>query len=385
MSRIDSIMEDTSDDVSTEQVEGSDRISSIMDMDYEVEEKTAEPEDKGLKSEHTPTGEKEVQKKEEKEDKEEKKEKKEEKEDEEKEEKEEEKKEEGKRKYKYKVDGEVVEEELSDEEVAAAISGRKAIQKRFTELDKEKKQVFSQKKELDETVNYVKNEMSQLRDSFESVITEFSKTGFVNKNPVDGVFNLLDKMGLDAKEYDKALFFHFIPEVAKFLDMDDTAREAYLLKKENGWLQKERDKISQKEKETSEYRSNLEKENSAKRQAGLSEESFNELKEELETKFGLENLKTEQVIKWSREKPFYDRAEKISELVPGTDIVKVARILIEYPETTDEWMLDKLGYKQVLKEKAKEEFKGKIPPKVSKAKGYDEDEDDELFKQLRRR
>jgi hypothetical protein len=391
MSRIDDVMEadDSSEPGSIES--GADRVKSIMDSDYEQKDESIEPEDKKIMDDQTPSS-KPEDKKEKKEPKSDKKDEKEdeekgEKEDKEEEKKEEEKKADEKKKYKYKVDGVEIEEELSDEEVASAISGRKAIQKRFLEIDKEKKSVQKERETFNKDFEYVKSELGTLRSSFEDVISDFTKTGQVNKNPVDGVYNLLDKMGLDTKEYDKALFFHFIPEVAKFMDMDENGREAYLLKKENGWLQKGRDKLAEKEHQANEYRSKLESENSLKRQAGLSEESFTELKEELETKHGLQNLTTEQVVQWNSERPFYNRAEAIAEKVPGVDVIKVAKILLEFPETTDEWMLEQFGYKQILEKKAMSELKGKIPPKPSAKKVTSEDteEDEEFFKQFRRR
>jgi hypothetical protein len=361
----------------------SGRIDSIMESDYEeAEVKSVEPEDNKLKSEVTPSS-GDVKKEEKKEDK---KEEKEEKKEEKKDKKEEEKKEAEKKKYKYKVDGQEIEEELTDEEVNSAISGRKAIEKRFAEINREKTNLKKEKESFQKDYEYVKNEMMELKQSFDSVIGDFKKTGVVNKNPVDGMYNLLDKMGLDVKEYDKALFYHFVPEVAKFLDMDDTGREAFLLRKDNEWYQKERDKLTKKEQETSEYRSKLEQENSLKRQNGISEEQFSELKDELETKFGLENLNTEQVIQWSKERPSYARAENIAKLVPGTDIIKVARILLEFPETTDEWMLEQLGYKEAKEKQVMDQIKDKIPAKNFKGNAQDaDDEDDELFKNFRRR
>lgn len=385
MSRIDDVME--MDDSADETQSNGDRMSSIMDDDYEKKETSVEPEDTKIQDEQIPSSEK-VEKTEKKEEKKESKpkEKKEDESEEKEEEKEEEVKEE-KKKYKYKLDGQDFEEELSDEEVASAISGRKAIQKRFLDIDKEKKAFAKDKESFEKRSDYVKSEMSTLRESFENVINDFTKTGLVNKNPVDGVYNLLDKMGLDTKEYDMALFHHFVPEVARFLDMDETGREAFMLKKENGWLQKGRDRLIEKEKETNAYRSKLESENSLKRQAGLSEETFAELKDELETKFKMPNLNTEQIIQWSKEKPSYQKAELIAEKIPNVDIVKVAKIFLEFPETTEEWMLDQLGYKKILETKAMNDLKSKIPaqPKAKKVSSEDTEEDDEFFKQFRRR
>ena len=206
-----------------------------------------------------------------------------------------------------------------------------------TEFDKSKKEFESQRKMFDEDLNFVKSEMKGVRDSFESVIQSFTKEGYVKENPLNGVYNLLDKMGLDAKEYDKAMFFHYLPEVSKFLDLDETGREAYLLRKDNEWLSKSAQKIEDQKREAAEYRAKLEKENSIKVQAGISEEKYSELANEFKEKFNLDKLTTEQVVEWNQLKPMYERAERLSRMVENkVDPVKLTKIIAQNPEVSDE-------------------------------------------------
>ena len=385
MSRLDDVMEMEDDSSeSSGPASNGDRMSSIMEDDYEpVDEPAKDPEETEIKDDPIPSSDKpkeEKEKKEKKEDKEE------EEDDKKKEEKKEEPKPTDKKKIKYKVDGQEVEEEVSEQDLINDYSGQKAIQKRFLEIDKSKKELAQKEENFQKEFNYVKQEMQDVRASFSTVIEDFQKTGRVNGNPLEGIFNLVDNLGLDVKEYDKLLFSHYIPEVARFLDMDESSREAFILKKENDWLRKGSDKIESQKKQNAEMKRKLEEDNSLKRQNGISEESFAELKNELEGRFNLQNLTTEQVIQWSKERPSYTRAEAIAEKVPGVDVVKIAKILLEFPDTTDDWMLEQLGYKQLLEKKASEELKSKIPPKQpQKKKSMDDEEDDELFKQFRRR
>lgn len=385
MSRLDDVMEMEDDSSeSSGPASNGDRMSSIMEDDYEpVDEPAKDPEETEIKDDPIPSSDKP---KEEKEKKEKKEYKEEEEDDKKKEEKKEEPKPTDKKKIKFKVDGQEVEEEVSEQDLINNYSGQKAIQKRFLEIDKSKKELAQKEDNFQKEFNYVKQEMQDVRASFSTVLEDFKKTGRVNGNPLEGIFNLVDNLGLDVKEYDKLLFSHYIPEVARFLDMDESAREAFILKKENDWLRKGSDKIESQKKQNAEMKRKLEEDNSLKRQNGISEESFNELKSELEGRFNLQNLNTEQVIQWSKERPSYTRAEAIAEKVPGIDVVKIAKILIEFPDTTDDWMLEQLGYKQLLEKKASEELKSKIPPKQpQKKKSMDDEEDDELFKQFRRR
>lgn len=380
---LQAIMSDDSAEESAEapatKQSGADRMNSIMDIDYEDEETVEDPEDDGVEEKLPLNAKAETEEKEEK-----KGPKKEEEKDEEKEKLEAKKKIEAeKKKYSYKADGEDVEEELTDEEVKSRLSGSRAIQKRFTELDQQKKQVLSQKQEAEETVNYVKSEMLGLKESFSKDIEEFKTNGMVKGNPAKSIYNLLDKMGLDTAQFEKALFFHHLPEAAKFLDMGDAERDAFLLGRENEWLRKRQDAIKGQEREVAERKTKLEQENSLKRQAGISEELFSELKEELAAKTNLKDLNTDQVLEWHKVKPFYTRAEAMAEKVQGADVHKIARILLEFPDTTDEWMLEQLGYKAQEEKKLVDKLAAKAP-KPSARKVVDDDRDD-LFDSMRRR
>lgn len=364
-------------------VDSGDRLSSIMDSDYDrSDEKSNEPEENGIEDDQIPSSEKPKEKKSDKEedDLKEKSEDKEKKDDDLK------KVEPEKKKIKYKVDGQEIEEEVTEQDLINDFSGRKAIQKRFNEIDAKNKEYVKKEQALESERNWLKKEMQDVRSSFSGAIDEFIKTGIVKQNPIDGIYNLLDKMGLDSKEYDKMLYSHFVPEVAKFLDLDEVGREAFMLKRENDWYKKGQSKLEENNRQTAEAQRKLSEENSLKRQAGISEEQFNELKSELEDKYDLQGLNTEQVLQWAKEKPAYNRAESIAEKVPGIDIVKVAKILLEFPDTTDDWMLEQLGYKKVVENKLLNDLKDKIPAKPRAKKGTDEeDEDYEMFKQFRRR
>jgi len=368
--------EDSSEDTVTSST-GKDRVSSLMDMEYEEDtDKSVEPKETGIQKDPILNAKKESSDEEEKEDKKPKEEK------ETKEEKEEKKIEAEKKRYAYKADGEDVEEELTDEELKSRLSGSRAIQKRFTELDQKNKEFAKKEQEVNETVNYVKQELAGIKDGFEKDINEFKQNGVVKGNPIKSIYNLIDKMGLDAAEYEKAVFFHHLPEVAKFLDMDDSQRDAFLLGRENEWLRKRQDAVKGKEREAAEYKANLEKENSVKRQAGVSEELFSELKEELSAK-GIDKPTTDQILEWHKVKPAYTRAEGITKLVPDADIHKVAKLLLEFPQTTDEWMLNELGYKSQQDKKIVEELKAKaVKPK---AKPVEDEDEDPLFDSFRGR
>lgn len=359
---------------------GRGRISSIMNMDYNTDDaEVDDPEENGLSSGHgTPA---KSDKKEEV---------KEEKEPDAKEEKEVVEKEEPQKKtVKYKVDGQEITEEVTDQDLINSYSGQKALQKRFTEFDRSKKEFEREKEQITEKHKYVIDEIGSVENGFRDIVKEFSENGYTKGNPLDTVYNLLDKMNIDTASYEKALFFHMIPQVSEFLDMSDEGRDAYLLRRENEWFHKKQHKLAEGQRANSEQRRKLEEENSVKKQYGVSEEKFAELKDELVNRFGVDvkKIKTENVLAWSQEKPAYDRAALLVEKA-GSDkngIIKIARLVLEHPTITDDEILDALGYKEKQARDLKEKLGDKIPPKAAPKRSVDLEVDEDFNKRFRRR
>lgn len=391
---IEALMAETNAEMSGEPSEspslksesGRSRVNSIMNMDYDSDdEETADPEDTGIKKgDAIPKVEKKEEQREEKEPaKEEEK--------EEKEEKEEEPKKEGpeKKLVKYKVDGQEFEEEVTEQDLINSYSGQKALQKRFTEFDKTKKEFEKEKERVVANHNYVLDEVGQVEDGFKQIVKEFNELGYTKSDPVGVVYNLLDKMNIDPASYEKALFFHMIPQVHSFLEMSDEGRDAFLLKKENEWFHKKQHKLVEGQRANSEQKKRLEEENSIKQRYGVSEERFSELREELVEKFGInpKDLSTEKVIGWSLEKPAFDRASALVEKAGGDQktAFKVAKLLLDHPQTTDDEILNAFGYKDKQAEELKVKLAGKIPPKAAPKKNVYDDVDEDFNKRFRRR
>lgn len=370
------------------------RVSSIMDADYDVDNKETppEPEEDGKKDKtpikndkdeddaKTKKTEKKEAEKEEK-DKDQKKEDKKEGENKE-------KKESEKKLIKYKVDGVEVEEEVDEQELINNFSGRKSLQKKFTQLDIEKKTFQKEKDALETRNKTIEDYLNGNKLKFEKIISNFEKKGVVEGDPTEAFFDMIDKMELDVSKYDKAMFFHYVPLVADFLDMSDAERKAFLLEKDNGWFRKKQESFAQKEEANRQYRAKLESENSAKREAGLNEEQFVELKEELQSM--LEDgakVDVSKVLEWHKIKPSFLRAKSLVDKAGKGNVWKLTGLISEYPDTTDTELLTALGYKESEQKKLETELKDKIPsrPTVTKKQKAEFDEEDlELIKQFRR-
>lgn len=371
------------DSESTETVsDASNRMSSIMDMEYETEKKSEPEVDVDIKDEPKPSDEKpkktekKVERKEEDDS-----------EDEESEDDEEEEKKEEKKKFKYKVDGEEIEEEVTDEDIKAALSAKKASLKKINELNVERKQYQAKVAEAEENVNYVKTEMHGLRSDFEKGIEAFKKTGVNSSNPIAPIYNLLDKMGLDTAQFDKAALFYFLPMAEKFSALSDEGKELFLSRHENEWHKRRQASLEKQKNETAEQQRKFQEESSELRKANISTELKSELENEL-SEMGVKDINYKKVIEWNALKPSYLRAQGIAEKVPGTNINKIAKILVEFPDTTDEMILEHLGYKELEKEKVSRKLAESQPKEAQrkpKTKDRMEEEVDNMFNKMFRR
>jgi len=226
-----------------------------------------------------------------------------------------------------------------------------------------------------------------MRTEFEDIVNQYSTRGTVNKNPLAVVNDLLDKMGIDSNIYNRALFDNMLPEVANFLDMTDVEREAHFTRKENEYLKKMSSRFDARDSELRSKEEIQSKEMNLIRQSGLSLEAFHSLRDELE-EAGHEDVTAEKIVDYAKVKPSLDRAVKLVARVGGNDsglAHKVAEILIKFPTTTDEEILNYIDPSR----KAEEAIKDRQPvkkPNIRAAISQDDDEEDaEEYKKFMRR
>ena len=366
--------------------DASNRLSSIMDMEYEskvapIVDEDVEDDKKPAPSDEQPKEKKKASKSKGDSDDED--------ESEEGDDKEEEKevKEEEKKKIKYKVDGQEEEIEATEEDIKSALSAKSANLKKLNELNVEKKQWQAKIAESDEAVNYVKQEMGTLRGEFEKGIETFKKNGVNSGNPLSPIYNLLDKMGLDTASFDKAALFYFLPMAEKFSALSDEGKELFLSRHENEWHKRKQSSLEKQRSETAEQQRKFQEESSELRKANISSELRSELEKEL-ADMGVKSIDHKKVIEWNQVKPTYLRAQGIAEKVPGTNTNKIARILLEFPDTTDEEILNHLGFKDLEKDTVSRklaESKPKGSQVLRKSEDKIEEEVDNMFKTMFRR
>lgn len=376
---IDAEMQDIETDLELES-ETDGRTESIMDLEDEeahIEEK--KPTDEELNKDKEKTKSKKDEDSDEEDSEEE-----EDSEDEELEEEKEDKEDEPKngRSLKIKVDGKDQEKFYTDEELASAISAKEASLKRFNEVDKKNKDLEKREKEFTTKYDFVKKELSDTRSSFENLINDFVQNKKVTSNPLNSVYNLLDKMGLDTAQFDKAVLYHHIPIVAKFLDMTDEGRELFLTRHENEW-HKRKTAVNEKEfKRVADYEAKLKEDNSKINQAGLTTEDVQSISEEL-SQMGIKDVTLDKVIEWKQLKPIYKRAENIASKIGKSDMTnKIANLLASFPDFTDEELLNNLGYKEAKKKELDDKIRTKGKPSVRKESKVEDAEIDEMFSSM---
>lgn len=296
------------------------------------------------------------------------------------------------RTVKVKIDGKEIEVPLKD--LKADYSGKQAISKRFNEFNKEKLAFEKTRKQYDADINNIQSEVSELRSGFESVVNEYKKNGFLSKSPMHTVNTLLDKLGINSYDFERAMFEHQLPEYAKFFDMSEVEQDAYFAKRENEFLRKRDQSLAERTQAAQASTARQQEEFNLIKNAGLTSEKYNELFEELEA-LGDEEISVEKVVEFSRIKPSLDRAgEIISKTKKSGDtnlIGQVASLLMQYPQTTEEEIISHIdgsavGAQMAKDLKDKEDFTVKTRPKKSATAFTEEDEDFdmEMFKTLRR-
>ena len=284
-------------------------------------------------------------------------------------------------KVKVKVNGNEIEVALQD--VINSYSGQQEIQRRFTEFDKQKKTWEKETAQEKEFSSYVKNEIGELRGSFDSLINQYQKNGYIDQDPLSSVNQLLDKMGINSNMFNRALFEHNLPEYAKFFNMTDVERDAYFTKKENDYLRRKEQGFTERDQQVKLREEKQRQDFELIKSAGLDSVKYDELSSEL-LEAGHKDLTAEKVVEYAKQKPTLDKVVQVFQKV-GSDPTQderartVFKIFSDFPETTIEEVLDHLDPQRAALKSAKvlhqkQSKVAKVPPQT--------DEDEELLDQL---
>ncbi len=280
---------------------------------------------------------------------------------------------------KVKINGAETEVPLQD--VINSYSGQQEIQRRFTEFDKTKKAFEIEKKELVGMNDYVKQEIGELRSSFDSLISQYQKNGFMDKNPLEAVNQLLDKMGINSNLFERAVFEHQLPDYAKFFNMSDVERDAYYTKKENDYLRRKEQGFTERDQQVKLREEKQQQDFQLIKDAGLDSVKYDELSNEL-LDAGHKDVTAEKVVEYAKQKPTLDKVVEVFNQL-GTDPMSdqrtrtVFNLLKEFPDTTVDEILEAMdpnraALKTAKALNAKAPKVNKVPSQKNEDSDYDE-------------
>ena len=221
-------------------------------------------------------------------------------------------------------------------ELRNGFSGSKAISKRFTELDKEKKSFVQKEKEISGQIEKSKAFYTELEKKLDS------------ENPYDALEYLVEKSGKSAYDFKyNKLLPAMMDEVVAMLQLDEAGRDAYLAKKENEYLKKGREseqQSKQREQSVTELRARVD----AMREAsGVSEDEYVNAHNEL-TEMGHKDFKPENVIAYVENLRVIDKSVELiksideSKLANREIVRAVAETMKSHPEITAEEIANEL-------------------------------------------
>lgn len=199
---------------------------------------------------------------------------------------------------KVKVDGKS--EKVTLTELRDNYSGKVAYDKKFSEFSEEKKTWEGQKTQYDTEIETVKEHFGNIRQ-----LTEAGMKGEVD--PASSMNYLLDLMGINTVDYNKAMFEHMAGEFDTYTEMTESEREAHWTKKENAYLVKRQESLTKRQSEEKAQVELSQKVHSLREAHSITEEDYVSAEEDL--KATNQTITPEKVIQAAKLKPLLYQAD----------------------------------------------------------------------------
>lgn len=238
-------------------------------------------------------------------------------------------------------------------------SGKVAYNEKFEELAQERQEFDTSFKEFEE-------ERESIIEDIRGV-TDRVKGFFEGKNkPNDALNFMLDSLGIDSFQYNKAVFEQMAEEFINYAQMDEVERDNYWLKQEKEHLLKSNETLAKKteaEKTREESQRHLEE---LRQTHGISEEQYSEAVQDIE-ELG-EEADPETVVRYAAMKPFTLQAEDLVEpYKEQMDDQELHDVVVKISRDLFSGELDKDTIAQILEENYKlDEYISEANSKVVK-------------------
>ncbi len=235
--------------------------------------------------------------------------------------------------FKVKIDGK--NEKVTLTELRDNYSGKIAYDEKFTKFSEERKGFESQREVYEQEIGLIRDHLGNIAGKVKSALEG-------NASPTDAMEYLLDLMGADTLQFNKAMYEHMADEFDLYSQMTEMERDAFWTKKENSYLSKKHESLL-KQTTTAKAREESSRKLADLREAhGISEEDYLSAEQDLRAG-GLEEFTPEQVIQAAKVAPLLDTGHRLIEpyLEQLTDeeanklAVDIARTMLESPQVTE--------------------------------------------------
>jgi len=260
-----------------------------------------------------------------------------------------------------KVDGEL--QKVSLQDLKNNYAGKQAWDKKFSDLDKERK---TYKAEVDQINQYVKDLGDTMR----------------NSSILDGMQKIAELVGMKPHEAKKQLIEQIIPEINRLSEMSEKERDLEYKKQEVEY-DKVKFESDQKKSKQEQAVKDLEREISAEREAyKISDQEWDSAFKALDESLPKDEMITPKIVS---DRVIYNRSEtRANDLLSkfNKDLLsdksvfsEVHRVVYDHFELSDNDFLDLLGqaYGMAKSEKAEEQVKEAVAKKDEKVKEEEED------------
>jgi hypothetical protein len=207
---------------------------------------------------------------------------------------------------KVKIDGRS--EKVTIQELRDNYSGQKAWDKKFSDAGDKEKRVSEKEAELDRVQTTIKNRMGDVSESLKSALSE-------GGNPMDAVSKIVDMLGVDSYDFNRALMDSMTDELVTLDQMDEYELQAHWLQKRNDHLTQKHESFEENLRQTQAQEERFSRVDQMREAQGVSEDAFVSAHDMLSQ--GGRDVTPEQVIQYAANLPHVEAAEEL--LTPYED------------------------------------------------------------------
>ena len=269
---------------------------------------------------------------------------------------------------KVKIDGEEV--EVSLQELKNAYSGEKAVEKRFNELNREKRKISREFEKKEQSINQIRQELGQHLDTITNLLDD------PRRNPLEALYYLVDLKGGNTVEYEKRLMSILENQFEDFSMMDDVERELYWTKKEKEFLARKKESINSRAEQEQANRNSQQELEKIWETHNISEDDFYDARDELvEMGYDASKIEPENVVNYLALKPIYEKAESIAEPYmeelgeDGEQLMdEIAKAIQNFPNLDEQELLTIAAKNMGLEVEVEDDFEREISRKIPQSK-----------------